>query len=234
MTDTMMVELLKAATQVTTSLAWPTTVLILIWVFRRPLQAIAEQLPEKFSAASKVGVGMLSLEIAAQARAAGDPDLARRVGRLSPEATELLLNMRGSRRGRVVHHIESRAPGREPLSGYNMPSPFEMAVIAELEQLGLIKLSEPLDKFASWLASDRFVSVVERGRHLLYQPVAGFSKAEEDRLHGFSYEQTSKGAKASDAIWAAILNALNSPPSRDVRRASPANAESGEGQALPG
>jgi hypothetical protein len=114
-------EIYKTTVALVSAIVWPVLLGVVLLVLRKPLRDILSELPAKLSAATKLGVGSLSLEIQHQAHAFGNPELARRLDRLSPEGIRRLIEM-GQSRIIVVGADEKRQryflPRIEPSMSY--------------------------------------------------------------------------------------------------------------------
>jgi hypothetical protein len=201
-------DVLKLVVDVLRILVWPALVVGAFIVFKGPILSIANELPLKFSAATKVGVGSLVLEIQQQARAAGNPQLALRIGKLSPEAIRHLMQMGES-------HMILVGSGKDPQGNPTFVYPEEKRVRAarELAANGLVEFKEDIDAFFKWIESDRFRRTSPYGRSDSrdFVPTSPLSPAEELRLKDQYYKLNDLGRKAWQAVLDAVLEQLRTP-----------------------
>ena len=199
------IEIGKLLVGLTGALAWPTLVAIAVVYFRKPIRAVVEGLPRKFSEAKKLSIGSLSLEIEAKAREVGQPELAAQVGSLSAGAVQQLL--RTPRTGDMIlvstgNYLNKRE--------YGLPHQDVLDSLQELEAKGFLKLKMPLLPYVQGVRrlpssnADRTVS--ERDWHL--SPYDADS-AEDKRIREQGYSLTDRGRQAVDTIVKAVAEQLS-------------------------
>ena len=190
------------------ALVWPVFITVMIIVYRKPVRAVLQNLIDKFSQASKVTIGSLSLEIQQRVRQAGNPQLARAVGELSPGAiAELLRTPRG---GRMILVSTREEKGAMDLG---LPSTEHLAVLQELESQGLLRFSpKSLKDFQRFVRS--FPAKPSRtpneGRPywIKASSITG-KKAKEIEEEG--YEFTKEGRESADAVIVAVASLVRAP-----------------------
>lgn len=194
-------DLLTAITSFLKVTLWPGLVVIFFLSYLEPIDRLLNQLPEKFSDATKVGFGGLYLEIGKQAAAEGNPELAERLGALSPEAIRQLLEI--GRSNHIFAHSPSRGDGE---TYYAVPNKKVRTALRELSDASLISFRENLDDFMRWFDSDTFESVDARVSDFdEYRATRPLSDGERERLKRQSYALTSSGKQAWEIILEAIL-----------------------------
>lgn len=193
-------ESIKLAVDAVRILIWPAIVVGAFYIFEKPILTIANELPEKFSAATKVGVGSLVLEIEQQAREAGNPQLAARIGKLSPEAIRHLMEMGES-------HIMLVGIGSYTTE-YSLPDDKRLRAIRQLAANGLVEFKEDFDPFLQWIRSSKFRRVSSSNN---FVPTSPLTTAEKQRLAEQEYVLNDLGKKAWQAILDAVLQQLREP-----------------------
>lgn len=208
-TSSTVLETLKLLVELIKVLAWPAIFVGAFLMFRQPIEAIMEDLPLKFSEATKVGVGALTLEIQQQAKAAGNPQLAMRLGKLSPEAIKLLIEM-GEKRVILIGDYKNNGRGDDK---FTIPIAEQLKVIRELEKNGLIDYEEDLDGFFTWIQSPLFEVVSTKWDYKVqsFKPVRPLLPEELERLKKQSYYLNALGKKAWQAVLNAVLEQLRKP-----------------------
>lgn len=196
-------EYLKLSVELVKVLVWPAIVIVAFLMFRQPIEAIIEDMPLKFTEATKVGVGALTFEIQQQAKATGSVELAMRLGKLSPEAIKLLIKT-GTNKILLVGEYKGNNGGIN--DKFTLPTEEELKVLRELEKNGLVDYEENLTIFFSWLQSPLFEVVHSKwdNERISFKPVRTLSPEELDRLKKESYHLSKQGIKA----WQAVLNAI--------------------------
>lgn len=219
-TNSTVLETLKLFVELVKVLAWPAIVVGAFLMFRQPIEAIVEDLPLKFSQASKVGVGALTLEIQQQAKAAGNPQLAMRLGKLSPEAIKLLIEVGESRVILVGEYINT-GEGKDK---FTIPTVDKLKVVRELEENGLIDYEEDLDSFFTWIQSPLFEVVSTQWDYKIqsFKSVRPLLPAELERLKKQSYRLNKLGKKAWQTVLYAVLEQLRIPTQGVTKKKSPA------------
>lgn len=210
------VELVKA-------LVWPAIFVSLLVAFWSPLSYTVDVLLNKLWEAKKVGIGALSIEIQEQARARGNPKLARRLNGLSPEAIRLLLEI-----GRAHHLLVSKFEPRPGEKRFSLVPADEFDRIRELAEKGLVEYGEDLDNFLEWIQSDLFLQ--ESGglsKHYTFWPKRDLSSAESARLNEQHYRLTDLGQSAWEAVLAAIIEQLRVSPLDRERKAAQQDTAAG-------
>lgn len=202
-------ETIKVFVELVKVLVWPTIVVGAFLMFRQPIEAIVEDLPLKFSEATKVGVGALTLEIQQQAKATGNPQLAMRLGKLSPEAIKLLIEMGESRMILVGEYTNNEAGNDK----FNIPNVEKLKVIRELEKNGLIDYEEDINIFFTWIQSPlfQFVPTPWEAEAQSFMPTRPLSPSELVRLKKQSYRLNTLGKKAWQTVLHAVLEQLRIP-----------------------
>lgn len=183
-----------------TGLAWPLFAIGVLLAYKEPVgQAIAAT-AKKFEAANKVAIGGLQLEIEEQARNAGNPELARRLAGLTPDAVRELLEV-----GRSKTILVGRPAEGSPIE-YSIPGPSKMLVVRELEAKGLVRFAEDIDQFLKWIRSDLF-EPHERpdDDRFAFRPKRALTQSEMERLTRQSYSLTDLGK----AAWETVIVAVN-------------------------
>lgn len=210
-------DVLKLVVDVLRILIWPALVVGAFVVFKQPVLSIANELPLKFSAATKVGVGSLVLEIQQQARASGNPQLASRIGKLSPEAIRHLMEMGQS-------HMILIGSGKDPDGNttYFYPEENRVQAARELAANGLVEFKEDIDGFFKWIKSDRFRRTSPYGRSdsRSFAPTSPLTPTEELRLKEQYYKLNDLGKKAWQAVLEAVLEQLRAPVEKDAPRSA--------------
>ena len=187
-------------------IVWPIIVLGILFTFRQPIIEVADQLPGKFSAASKFGVGSLTFEIQEQARAKGNLLLAGRLRNLSPEAVRLLIELGQST---MILVSEDIYPERTGL--YFFPDESRLALVRELDRSGLIEYRENLDGFLHWLRSRLFEVVRDQVRSDRLRPTRPLAPVEKERLTEMYYRLSPLGREAWNTVLNAVLEQLRGP-----------------------
>jgi hypothetical protein len=204
-------EIYRITVELVRGIAWPLLVLGILWTYRDTIRTIAIEVPKKFSAATKVAVGSLTLEIQEQARVFGSSDLATRLGKLSPEAVTELIKT-GRSRMTLIGESKSSQDGRK---SYFIDKDARIRAIQELAANGLLEVGEDLDRFLSWIHSERFERLSTQGIQE-FRPVSPLSPDEERRLRDQYFRLNELGVKAWDAINEAILQQLSATKKQDV------------------
>lgn len=199
-------EIYKVSVSLVKALVWPALLLFFFAEFHAPIQKIVDQLPGKFSRASKVSFGNVTLEIIQEkAREAGLPDVAEKLGELSPDAVEALLNIGKN----TTHHLVGRHDSREAERYYTFPREAAMRTLLELQGRGFLGFSEDYSDFLQFMAElpleERLTEV--GGRRVLI-PVQPLSPGQEERLYGQSYRLTKQGEEALDSVIQAVAEQL--------------------------
>jgi len=196
------IEFLKLIIEGIQVLAWPILTVILVLMYNRPLRKMLDSLSSKFSEASKVSIGSLSLEVQAKAREAGNPKLAREVGTLSPPAIEQLL--RTPRVGDMILLSTSDYQGNR---NYGLPKLDEMNALRELEQKGFIKFREKLEPFLDKLHALRNTSIPNSDR-VWFAASGPVASSTDEKFRKQGYTLTDLGHQAVDAIVKAVAAQL--------------------------
>ncbi|MDQ2854886.1 MAG: hypothetical protein M3R68_01040 [Acidobacteriota bacterium] len=194
------VSLIKAA-------AWPLLALIVLWWLRAPISAITQRLPDMIEHADSVklsaGTGGVAVELqrAAQAaaRAAGRPELAERMGDLSPAAIAELIRANTSRMMIVGTGFEANS--------YSLPSEEQLKVAMELEKKGLVEFGPmPYDQFDAYL-KQLPLKVDERpGDRKLYRATRPLTPIEDQKLKEEYYRLTKNGEQVYKFIVDSIIH----------------------------
>jgi len=202
------VEGFRLLVELVRTLVWPAILIGAFIAFRQPIQTIAEELPLKFSAATKVSVGSLVLEIQQQAKATGNPQIAMLLGKLAPEAIKLLLETGRNPMGLV---------GKGPSDTFSIPDEKNLKVIKELQAHGLVDSAEDIDGFLAWVYGGRFHFQPNRSDlgHQTFQPTTPLLPPETDRLNRQSYKLNSLGKMAWQAVLDAVLEQLRAQTTTD-------------------
>jgi hypothetical protein len=186
-------------------LAWPLLVLYFFFVVEAPLLEIFRQLPNKFSQATKVTVGSLSLEIQEKAIKSGNPALAERLGKLSAQAIEQLI--RTDKTGKIV--LVGLGDRRRGENAYTLPPRSALNALLELEARGLIEFREDLGAFLEFFQKlplkRETESVSDRDRFLVVGPI---TSQQREQLDSQVYFLTDLGHQAYEAVVDAIADQL--------------------------
>jgi hypothetical protein len=175
-------------------LSWPLLIIFLVVVYRRPLRGFLNNLVSKFSEANKVSIGSLSLEIQEKAREVGNPELAQRVGSLSPRAVEeLLLTPRDGGMGLIS---TSNFQGEVK---YGLPKEKVMDALRELEIKRFVVFSEDLTEFLRELKTMRSDDGGGSNR-TWFRSTQPKGSPPEERFHRITYKLTDLGRQAADTI----------------------------------
>lgn len=193
------------------AILWPAIVGIFLWVNSEPLGALVRQLPEKFSQASKIGFAGLSVEIEQQANEAGNPELARRLNGLSPDAVKLLIEI-----GDSLHQFLGTSADAQDAS-YFLPTDEKMADIIELERAGLLEFDEEYDRYMSWLQNGPFeFQPRDQFGDRLVTPTRALTAEESERIVAQGYRLTALGKDAWNLVLDVIFNQLNAAGDGDT------------------
>jgi hypothetical protein len=187
-------------------IVWPLLVLSIFLTFRSPITEIANELPEKFFAATKLEMGSLTLEIQQQAKAAGNPELARSLGGLSPNAIRLLIELGPHYYIWIGTYDRLTSDGRQE---YTMNLE-KIDTIRELLNHKLIEFNEGMDQFLSWTQSSRF-QVRDEGSRRFFIPTTPLTPTEEKRLTKQSYHLSRLGERAYHTVLNAVFEDLRAP-----------------------
>lgn len=165
-------------------------------------------------------MGALTLEIQQQARATGNPQLAMRLGKLSPEAIKLLIEI-GENRVLLVGEFINNREGKDK---FNIPIVDKLKVVRELESNGLIDYEEDLDSFFTWIQSPLFEVLSSQWDYKVqsFKSVRPLLPAELERLKKQSYRLNKLGKKAWQTVLYAVLEQLRIPPQGSTKKKSPA------------
>jgi hypothetical protein len=209
-------QFIKTVIEFVQIIIWPCLVVAFVVVFRGPIDEIATALPRKVEAATKVGVGTLTLEIQEQAKSTGNVELAKRLGRLSPEAIKRLIEL-GPSWMRVI------GSSREPIGErYYFSALRQLRVISELKDNNLLEFGEDWDEFMAWIYSGRF-----RVEGDLLVPNQPLSEKDISRLQEQYYKLNKLGLEAWQAVLDAILKQLRAPATAADADVQPPASESG-------
>lgn len=198
-------EILKLVIEFVKVLAWPVLLAgLLVW-FRHPLGTIMDQLPDKFSRASKVSLGNVTLEIIQEkARRAGLPDVAEKLGKLSAEAVEALLNIGKN----TVHHIVGSDERQRDLL-YTLPREGEMRTLLELRERGFLEFTEDYSNFLTFMNSlPMREDLADGGDRRVFRATGKLAPAQSERLRNQSYRLTKHGEEALDSVIQAVTEQL--------------------------
>lgn len=190
---------------------WPVLIGVVLLLLRTPLLDILRELPAKLSAATKLGVGSLSLEIQYQARAFGNPELARRLGRLSPEAIRRLIETGESQV--ILVGVD------EKHQRYFIPEARTLDTVRELARNGLVSYREDLEEFVIWLGTGPFRRSKDTPAYITL--TRELTESERKRFRKQQYVLTDLGRKAWDAVLQAVLEQLRSPTGQFPSTSSP-------------
>ena len=190
------------------SLTWPLLVLTFFLMFHDAIRRTLALVPAKLEKADKGNVGSLSWEIQQHAREKGGGDLALRVGLLSPSAIEILI---GAPRFGGAGLLSSKYAGVGESGGYVIPFPERINAFRELESAQLIRCSEPLQTWLSYLDTlplreDRTVTFAY-GRNMVF--TKPLTPEQQRRVDSHYFELTPKGKQAVEAIVKAISEQLS-------------------------
>lgn len=191
---TLGLERAKVAIEGIRVLAWPLLLAVLLVWFHRPLAEIAQSFSQKFTAANKVSIGALSLEIEKTASAAGNPEIGRQIGQLSPQAIEELLQT--PRNGRMIL-VSTNDDERRRIG---VPAPAKLDALQELERRGFLSFTQPIEDFLRQIRElPRDAQEAERhGDDRAWYLIDDAAQAKKLRDQG--YELTASGRLAVDAI----------------------------------
>lgn len=198
-------EYLNLALEFAKVLIWPFLIACVLYSYRRPIRRLLESFVDKFAAAYKVNIGSLSLEIQEHIRTATSPELARQIGTLSPSAIAQLLRVPHT--GKMILLTKyGQQEGRSEKFG--KPTESQLAVLAELEERGLITFSpERWTNFRRHLKSYEAEPSSAPGSHRPFViTTAGRSADEIAVLREEGYELTREGRLATEAIIAAVAS----------------------------
>ena len=169
---------LKLVLGFTKVLIWPLLIVTLFVSYRGPIRTGVDGLAQRIASADKVSIGSLSLEMRKQAQAIGDEDLARRVGELSPQATQLLL--RASPVGKNILVSVGRRGDKDPTFG--LPTAKNLAALRELKAREFIEFEEDLEGFLVFfetLAMEKIEVFPDRDTYI---PLATLSSSDNRRI----------------------------------------------------
>jgi len=192
------VSLIKAA-------AWPVLILFVLWWLRAPIRTIAHKLPQMIEHADSVklsaGTGGLAVELqrAAQAaaREAGRPELAERIGDLSPAAIAELIRQNVSSQIIVGTGIEPNT--------YTFPTDEEYKVIFELEKKGLLKFGPmTFEQFEAFIKQLPLKPEGLLGERQSYRASRPLTPDEERKLKEQYYRLTDGG----EQVYKFIVNSI--------------------------
>lgn len=205
-------EIFKIIVELIKAIIWPSVVVGLILMFRKPLSLIINQLPAKFSRATKVSVGGLSVEIQAKALEAGNPLLAEKIGTLSAEALEQLLKIDKSA---LSMGFVSKGQKQDGSEYYSLPGSIKLNAFLELETKGFLEFKEPLADYLRFVES---LSMIKDEQTFLrrtdYHPSRPLSDQETKRLVYQSYSITDLGRQAFYTIISVIVEQLQHDEAR--------------------
>ena len=159
----------------------------------------------KFSEATKVTVGSLSIEIQAKALEYGNNELADKLKNITPEAIDKLIHV-PKIGDQILIGTGNDSKNRQ---FFTLCNDNELKTLYELESKGLIVFREPLAGFMSF-----FFSLPIKKDESIQADFPSFkikgeiSELDLVRLRNQGYSLTSLGRKAVDAILAAIVEEL--------------------------
>ena len=181
-------------------ITWQVIVLIAIMMFYAPLRQIADLLPAKLARSNEINVGVLSLKIQEEAKAAGSEELATIITGLSQDAIKWLLNL-GNSSYRVIGSDDG---GTGIVRNYYLPKHY--AVWKELEDKGLIQSDVNLNAFEKYFHSLNPIEVEEPIRYEI--PVSTLTQAQIDELLKNSVELSDTGKRAYEIIIIVVADMI--------------------------
>jgi hypothetical protein len=188
--------------------AWPLLIGCLVVVYHHPLRGVMESLALKFSEASKVSIGSLTVEVQAKARESGNPELAAQVGALSPsEVLELLHTPRGNGGMNLVSVGHTLLGKRE----YGLPKPDVMKALDGLEQKQFIRFQEDLKTYEADISRLRPDHHIGDDSFDWFVAVDPEGSAADRRFSEQNYSFTDLGREAANAIAKAVAAELSPP-----------------------
>jgi hypothetical protein len=211
---------LSKAAGIFKAILWPLVIIaVAIWL-RNPIRAIAQVLPDKILSASKVSFFSFSLEVQRQATARGTPQVAAVLRKISPAAIEQLLKV-GKDGGRgLVYNMTNDAQGE-----HGTASDAELVALSELEQNGLIEVSNRGQVAPNWIEQYRKILpslAGARQQQTREGPTWYFATSpRSSELAGYFYRQTELGNAAVDTIISVVVEQMKPVTSRSEMKSEP-------------
>lgn len=182
------------------AVAWPVLIMVLVIVFFAPIRKTLNLVPMKIESASKASIGSMSWEIERQALRQGGPELAQRVGRLSPAAIEELINTQRDTQ------VQLASDERMLIS---LPNNDRLIALRELREAGLISFEEPLEGFVDFMTTLPLADQPSvNARRRVLRSVVPLSPQQLTRLGKETYGLTPKGVLAIESILRALAEQL--------------------------
>jgi hypothetical protein len=186
-------------------LVWPMFIALILLVYQPPIGAILTSLANKFEYASSVKIGSLSLEVQAQANDLGVPGLGLKIGQLSADSIAALLSVP---RSASMTLLDQNGGGK-----FGLPKKDKLEPLIELEKKGLIEpynSSESIANFVDYIRSN--VKFQPSGPETTDNFVVdGLFSDLKWKCEHYSYQLTSSGSKAVEAITKAVAAQLSKP-----------------------
>jgi hypothetical protein len=192
-----LIDYLRLAVDLTRAIAWPVLVLAAVVTFREPVRDVLNVLPQKLSEAGRLSVGSFALEVQAQTRAQGNPELATILTGLSREAIQRLMSVPEKTHFLIAYEYAS-------IGEYTLFTDKDLDALNELATKGLVQLDEPLPTFRAWVMT-RFRKT-DQGNS--YKPIAPLSATERSRMIGQGFALTTLGSQAIRAIVNAVVQEI--------------------------
>lgn len=195
---------IKSLTELSSALAWPLVLLVLIVVFRKELKSIAGNTPALFRRAREIKVGPLELALEKQAMTAGHPEIVSALKGISSTSLKEFLRLRGRSEwsGLVSHGSD-----RYDVEYYSSPGNSKLQCLAELEKRELLRFNN--------LTLEDFVAFFKGLEHTIEMPdqsirvnASVLAPADLDKVTDQMYEVTQLGETARQIIFDTIAREL--------------------------
>jgi hypothetical protein len=197
---------LKLLIDLTQALAWPLVALYALIYFRSPLRCALELLPEKLRNVSKVTVGSLSFEVQAYLQATGDNELLTVLPKVSRRAFEKLLDLKVTN-----HHYVLCARGTKVGAmgeGYLLRTDETLSPLRELEELGLVRFTEPLSEFVAFFETLPGYTTTTSYSGEGFVAIAPLAAEQVKRVDAEAYSLTDLGRRAYDAVFTVVVRQI--------------------------
>lgn len=185
------------------ALGWPIIVLLIFLMLKGQIFSLFEQLP--YSQSTKIAVGSFSFEVKQAARQIGDPQLAKLLEGLSPEALSALMEMRSGYQALVSYTGD--------YDEYTVESEKVINIYKELEKSGLVEFTTDLQAYYKTLqelglqkSGDKSYKGGDK-----FKPTKPLSQNEQHQASGFGVRITRSGEKALDIITAVVVQQFQRP-----------------------
>lgn len=210
------IKYLELAVAFINAAAWPLFAFVVLWLLSGPITTIAQKLPDMVEHADqfKVSAGAsgvaLELQRAAQAaaRQAGRPDLAERIGDLSPAAIAELIRQNVSSQIIVGKGVEPNQ--------FTFPKLDQYKPVLELEKKGLVEFGpmsfEQFNSFVKQLPLKPETQVTDRET---YRATRALTTEEMQKLNEQHYRLTPAGQE----VYKFIVDSI-------IKEAQPTNSNS--------